>query len=824
MKRKEIFFLENVTKNYPYTSKSHGGRKPAVKTRNRYEHGNFIQSQLLKIWEEHKGEQKKAVSINSKEGMYLEFIGAAGFDLVTKSLENERVGIKLLNVKVEQVDGKSITKSTVYIPKGQERYFLKKVDDYLNKDSTRSGDHKPCNQSLIDSIEDIQSAIIESFWNGEKDWIPSEKREWCEIWVTKSNDESLQAFLGLMKKMNITVQKESIKFPERIVFLVKANRNNLNELIFASDHIAEFRRAAETKRFFAEMPNAEQAEWVKDAGSRIEKSSDCEDISVCILDTGVNNGHPLLSPILEDQDCRTYIDKWNTSDHDGHGTLMAGIAGYNDITSILEGTLPINITHVLESSKILPPPPESNDPKLYGAITLQSISNKIIKRPKRKSIFCMAVTTDEFNSADGHPSSWSASIDEAVFGKVDNIKKLMLISSGNMNEFDQYPDGNITSSVECPGQSWNALTVGAYTELISADPECQELAQSGELSPYSKTSRLWDKIWPIKPEILLEGGNLQFVEEDNRSYQTDELSEISTYYKPQESLLSSLWATSLATAKAAYMAAKIQAAYPKAWPETVRALLVHSANWTDAMKKQFLKGKAKGDYSALLRTCGYGVPNLKKAIECANSSVSLVVESELKPFKKVNGEWKSNEMHLHEIPWPKEVLLMSAGMKCRLRVTLSYFIEPSPGELGWKNKYRYASCGLRFRVNGGMNRNEFVASISKEMELEGTGDTSSLVNWTLGESRDVGSVHSDFWDTTAAEIATSHLIAVYPVIGWWRELKRQGKGNEKIRYSLVVSIESPDQSIDLYTPIANMIASTNKVKTLIEIPHPRRSK
>jgi len=35
-----------------------------------------------------------------------------------------------------------------------------------------------------------------------------------------------------------------------------------------------------------------------------------------------------------------------------------------------------------------------------------------------------------------------------------------------------------------------------------------------------------------------------------------------------------------------------------------------------------------------------------------------------------------------------------------MRITLSYFVEPSPGEVGWKDRYRYASHGLRFELNG----------------------------------------------------------------------------------------------------------------------------
>lgn len=41
-------------------------------------------------------------------------------------------------------------------------------------------------------------------------------------------------------------------------------------------------------------------------------------VSVCILDTGVNNDHHLLSPILSDDDCQTVKSAWQTHDDKGH--------------------------------------------------------------------------------------------------------------------------------------------------------------------------------------------------------------------------------------------------------------------------------------------------------------------------------------------------------------------------------------------------------------------------------------------------------------------------------------------------------------------------
>lgn len=96
-------------------------------------------------------------------------------------------------------------------------------------------------------------------------------------------------------------------------------------------------------------------------------------ISICILDTGINNGHPLLAPILSDRDKHAINSEWGTSDHNGHGTLMAGLAAFGDLQHCLESSDEIVISHILESSKILPPPPNSNAPELWGDITSQAI-------------------------------------------------------------------------------------------------------------------------------------------------------------------------------------------------------------------------------------------------------------------------------------------------------------------------------------------------------------------------------------------------------------------------------------------------------------------
>lgn len=809
------FFIFDSGEAQKYTSKNKGGSSKKIPLVNRIEHGEKIKRQLQQAWEQAKiiNSERKAVSLPTKNGIYLEFESVPDYELATKSLEYQRSGIRLLNTRTEAVDGKKINKATVFIPKGKVSYYLKKVQSYIEKDDKRS--QKPKNEKLIAPMNEVKLALVEAFWQGSKQWMPESERQWCEIWLSSDSDIAESEIRNICKELGIPLQSETLKFPERRVILAKVNKTDLMELLLRSDNLAEFRRASEAAAFFVDLENKDQTDWAKELLERLKINYDTN-VYICILDTGVNNGHILIKPVLADKDCQAYDPSWGVHDHDGHGTKMSGLAIYGNLQKVLEGRNMLELNHLLESVKILPPKGE-NEAKLYGAITSQSVSRMIIENPERKRIVCMAVTAPKYETGDGRPSSWSAAIDELTSGYLDEQQKLFFVSAGNVDDismWNNYPASNISCTIQNPGQAWNAVTVGAYTNLDIVNKNkygnAVPLAACGELSPFSPTSLLWDDKWPVKPDIVLEGGNV--IKDIYGCTACDDLSLLTTYYKPAERQFDTINATSAATAQAAWMAAQIQAAYPDAWPETIRALLIHSAEWTPQMEKQFLNGKSKGDYNALLRTCGYGVPSLEKALWCAKNSVNLIIQSQLQPYDKTDdNRYVTKDMHIHELPWPKEVLESMFDIPVRMRITLSYFIEPAPGEVGWKDRYRYASCALRFDVNGTDTREMFICRINAAAEAEEEDVHNSGgggVKWILGyNNRHHGSIHSDIWEGTAAQLATSNLVGVYPAVGWWRERPWLNRWDYKIRYSLIVSLQTPAQDVDLYTPILTKIAA-----------------
>jgi hypothetical protein len=203
------------------------------------------------------------------------------------------------------------------------------------------------------------------------------------------------------------------------------------------------------------------------------------------------------------------------------------------------------------------------------------------------------------------------------------------------------------------------------------------------------------------------------------------------------------------------------------------------------------------------------------------NSLTLVAEHAIQPFVTRGSTHATNEMHLYALPWPSVELLQLGETQVRMRVTLSYFIEPGPGEVGWSHRYRYASHGLRFELNSpGESQTEFVKRINKQAREQDEGKPETEApsdHWMLGQQRNVGSIHSDIWTGRAADLATSNLIAVRPVIGWWRERHHLHRVDRQTRYSLVISIETPSEETDIYTPVAWKIGIPTPVPIQISV-------
>jgi len=812
----------------------------------RAEHARTLSTALeaaARLAKERRDQAPIPLIAGAEPGTYLEFKSPPGMKLKLDSVEDRRGKkrpIELVAVR-EQPDGSQA--AVVFVPEARDSTFSKKLEQYATADTPIKGE--PKHKELIERIADISLAALEGLWTDDPGKFPQgmTDRVWWEVWLRRSTDGGeYSRFLEFAALAGINTSEQRLQFEDRVVLLAEASPTQLaGSLDALSGDIVEVRGATHGAAPFAAMDSAQQAEWVDELLKRTTFPESGAP-AVCILDTGVNRGHLLLANVLAKEDAHTVNPAWGAADHPrgspgaGHGTEMAGLAAYGDLAPLLASSDPIVLRHRVESVKILPPH-GANDEALYGAITATATSAAEIQAPRRRRCFSLAVSAPHL-ADDGQPTSWSAAIDALATGRAFDLgeqgfdyttparldaRRLFVVAAGNLvlpagNDGRDHLERSDLAVAHDPAQAWNALTVGASTDrAVINDQEYLDwkpLALPGDLSPHSSTSILFARTkWPLKPDVVFEGGNVAHDGKGGLDSSVPDLCLLTTHYLPTtERPLVITCGTSAATAQVARMAAILQSEYPDLWPETVRGLLVHSARWTKRMEDA-LGDPEKASMTARenhVRRYGFGVPSLARAARSATDALTLVAENVIRPFTD-GGTYR--DMHIYDLPWPKEELARLAGATVRLRVTLSYFIEPNPGRRGWAKRYSYQSHGLRFRVKSGaeQTQEEFKKSLSRAAldEEEAKPDHVPTSGWFVGDQASKrGSIHTNIWTGAAADLAERNVLAVYGVTGWWKEQKRE---RCEAPYSLIVSIETEAATEDIWTPVANQVGVPTSV-------------
>lgn len=801
-----------------------------IKQWNRLEHGNKILRQLEAVRQKFQLSKEAELPENmvKDDVVYATFTSAWDFLLKFEQLNQtkDNPNYQIVNIQREEDPKRDIFryKVLVMLKKGGVSHFLKRINQYLTEYQVKNGieTNTPKANPLFANIEDIRVATLRAFWSDEPEFPFPEKEEviWWEAWFRKTNEmtEKLNQVGSNLKAIGANVGLLTLEFPEHYIKMVKGSPKQLSQSLMLLDNLAELRKPQELSDFitYDGITIREKEEWVKDLTKRTESHFSKKSVLVCLLDSGVTNRHPLINPSLPDNRLYSWNRDWGNYDSEpegGHGTGMAGLALYGDLTEALSQKDNIKLYHGLESFKIYNPN-SANDPETYGAIYEYACSRPIIDNPDNPRVFCLSVT-NKYPFFKGRPSSSSASIDKISFGS-GNDPQLILVSAGNVviEKFKEFPNKNFYESVLDPGQAYNAITVGTYTRKDRIDakrwPGWKPISSNGGMAPSNSTSLMWEKQWPNKPDIVMEGGNLAY--NGQEVAKLDRLQLITTHKDFRTKILQTFGDSSAAVALASKMAAELRTEYPDYWPETIRGLMVHSAEWTKAMLKDYDLMNKESDRRSLIRSVGYGVPIPERAMHSANNSLTLIAQQTIQPYRFEGSQVRYNDYHLYRIPWPKEVLRDAVGSgDATIKVTLSYFIEPNPGNRQYASDFYYHSHELDFKL---IKRSETIqdfqrrisaASSQTEEHNDETVDTTSEP-WSLRERiRSKGSIKKDYYKTSGIELAERNVLAIYPKNGWYRTRRKLGKVESKVRYSLIITIETDRTEADIYTPVFNLV-------------------
>jgi hypothetical protein len=712
------------------------------------------------------------------------------------------------------------------VPSADLDYLRKKIDAFADDALIVTTQHEDgtttsrrSKERAIAPMDTIGLAVLDDMRGARlrAETLVADRAYWFEIAcrggyrqpLTETNSSRAQLSRQLYR-MGAFQKLDEFIGPEQVYFFVRLTRHQLDAPRNATDCIYEVELAPPPLRDLKLLEDV----TTKDVKTFALQPPGEDAPAVVLLDTGIATDHPLLKAAILTA-TRAGPEIPSVEDRDGHGTKMAGLLIYRDLGAAIERGGAV-ATHWLQSSRLLVKPGSgtgSNENcEKWPVLTLGAVRAAEDADPRpRDRVFALAVTqTMQEPPFDGFvPTLWSQAVDQIAFG--EGHGRLLVVSAGNARHeqwlalAEQHPNLQLSEKIHQPAQAANALTVGAFTERVEL-PSSKEYAEarvvatrSGGISPFTSTG-LVGKDWPIKPDVVLEGGNLAISGPlTNDSVPT--LCALTTSHRHNwGSPLGQLAMTSEATARAAYLAARIWSLEPKLRPESVRGLIVHSASWTPTMQEQF-----RGMNDRLL-ACGYGVPDERLASACAQGTATVVVE-DVMPNAVIEEESKKKapkrattktteprvrrKVKLYRIPVP-ETLLTDSDPDVELRVTLSYFAEP--------NKFgrtMFHGLDLKWDMQGPQElENAFLQRINALKRPMGINEKRLRIpktksfDWDVGiQARSRGTVQSDRWSGKMSALVGDKLIAIVPVLGWWDQ--RRTLKTQEMRFSLVVSIFGP---------------------------------
>lgn len=635
-------------------------------------------------------------------------------------------------------------------------------------------------------------------------------------WQTKVNEQQLKvdeltdARTDLLREFIAVyggelLMDDFINFPDSFCCRIKINGAGLKDLVINFQYLFEVSEADDVSNITS---GTEEEEIIE--ATVIEPDGDAPQI--CIIDSGILEGHRLLSPAIITAKSKSYIPG-DVSVIDavglgGHGTKVAGATLYSS-------TLPrpgdtIKLPFFITNARIL-----NHNNEVVKDLHLPKLMEQILDDFHESKVFNLSVTSLR-PCKTTHMSLWAAMIDKLIFER--NV--LFIVATGNVRSGvghltnpginqhlingSNYPDYlyENASRICNPAQSCFALTVGSVCHADYDDLDKNSFGRYGEPSSFTRIGLgLWGM---IKPDVVEFGGD--FVVEKAAARNITLHNTVSAQLvKMGSNGMGIDVGTSFATPKVSHIAGVLQREFPQENALMYRALIVQSARLPNA-------GFATPTLN-IIKALGYGIPDLRRATQNTKDRITFIT----------NGTIPPKQAHIFKIKIPNEVKRPGYNYDILVEVTLSYLANPRRTRKGTRS---YLSSTADWESSKlGETRDMFRARITQEIDNENIArvDAGGGIDWKIKNRIDTGvagvrrqdnSLQKDWAIIKSNQMPDEFCIAVIGRKGW------DVKISKEIPYALTISFEvlQQENELDLYQNIQAVNIELDAPQTQLEIP------
>jgi hypothetical protein len=530
---------------------------------------------------------------------------------------------------------------------------------------------------------------------------------------------------------------------------------------------------------------------------------------VCIIDSGIQEQHPLLRAAIAINDSKSWVPNETNLVADyvangGHGTRVAGAVLYPDTvpqSGQQQAVCWLQNARVLDKNRHLPT-------SLYPPILIADIVSFYQTKTKTR-IFNHSIAAAT-PSSNQYMSAWAAEIDNLTWQHdilfvvvAGNLPMVQRVSNSRLSITDYLMNGkthphyllNNSCRVPNPAQSFQALTVGSISSKTFKDLSRTSIAPKDYPSSFSCTGLgIWDS---IKPEVVEYGGD--YVTDSGTPPSLSTPPEVcpelvrSTFPNSGPIVARDCVGTSYAAPKVTHIAAWLAAELPNESCLLYRALIVQSARLPEWVEAEIF------DPCSAIRMLGYGIPNLDRALGGSDQRITLIARGD----RRIS----ARQAHIYQVSLPDKLRSPGEDIDIRVEITLSYKAQPRRTR---RARRKYLSTWLDWECSKkGEASERFLERVLQEYDApENSEQGESIFNWFLakqknwgkarGVSRSAGTIQKDWAIVKSYDLRESFCIAVVGHEGW------NNDPNADAPYALVVSFETVDTNVQIYSEIANI--------------------